>query len=323
MENNTCDNYCSDNPTKVPGLKQFALLEFKGHRRELFLNYKNAEICKDDYAIVTADVGFDIGKVVCALSSTEEILHRKYGRAVSKTIVRKASEEDLENAYINRAEEDDIVLRTRIIVQSYGLDLKIIDVEWQFDRQKLTVFFTAPQRVDFRELVKDLARQFRTRIELRQINTREEIKRSNDSVGVCGLPVCCKYMMLDNNKVSLEQAKKQQISNSISKLSGNCMRVKCCMAFEHSFYEQELSQYPLVHSTIVTGKSIFKVNKVDAIKQEVLLYDLSEKTLQTLSKEKLKELLKTAKITPPETMELTTQSKVKIEDEDLIIDEEF
>jgi cell fate regulator YaaT (PSP1 superfamily) len=127
---NTCEEHCSEILNiQSQGTKNFVYVEFKGHRKEIFLNYKNIKLFKDDNVIVTAEIGVDLGRVVYVFNSTEEILEKKYNRKISKTIVRKAIEHDLEKAYINRCEEDDIVDRTGIIAQSFALEMKVVDVE--------------------------------------------------------------------------------------------------------------------------------------------------------------------------------------------------
>ena len=297
-------------------IKNFVVLKFKGHRTEVFLNYKNIKLFNGDYAIITSEIGLDAGKIIHTFDATEEITEKKYKYKINKTVVRKANERDLEKIYLNREEEKDVAEKATIISQSYGLEMKIIDVEWQFDKYKLTIFFTAPQRVDFRELVKDLARQFRTRIELRQMNTREEITRFSDSVGCCGRTICCNTFLTNHSKVTLEQVKLQVLSNTISKLNGNCMRLKCCMAFEYDFYETELAKYPVLYSTIIKEKVEYKLNKIDIFKKEVTIYNTGDKTYQTINSNDLERFLKGANIITP-----IVETREVVAEEDIIIDE--
>lgn len=301
----------------VPNKKYtFAIVEFKGHRRDFFINIKSLELKVGDLVIVTVENGKNIGKVVFV---GQEMLHKdiceKYNQNIQNSIVNISTDPDIERYKQNKIEETAIIKQANVICASYGLDMKVIDTEWQWDRGKLTIFFTAPNRVDFRELVKELAKQFRTRIELRQINTREEMKRVGNGIGCCGQTMCCISFANIYNKANMEHAKVQQISNNISKLSGNCRRLKCCMSFEYDFYEEELAKYPLLCSTIQTENNTFNLYKIDIFKQEFSLYETSKKKTVTLSVDELQKLLENAQVIPPKVTEIDV-----INDEDLIIE---
>jgi cell fate regulator YaaT (PSP1 superfamily) len=298
------------------GDKEFVVVKFKGQRTDVFINYKNIKLFNGDYAIVTSEIGFDAGQIIHTFKSSEESAEKKYNRKINKTIVRKGYQKDIEKLYLNREEEKIIIEKIGIISLSYGLDIKLIDVEWQFDKHKLGIFFTAPQRVDFRELVKDLARQFKTRIELRQISPRDEIAKFGNSIGTCGRTICCNTFLNDYGKVGLEHSKIQQLSHSALKLNGNCMKLKCCVGFEYDFYKKELESYPSIHSTIIKSKVEYKLNKIDVLKEEVTLYNTNEKMLQVMNKLDFNKLLKGAKViqNQPETTEDV------IVEEDIIIE---
>ncbi|MBQ2324612.1 MAG: stage 0 sporulation protein, partial [Clostridia bacterium] len=142
-------------------------------------------------------------------------------------------------------------------VQKNGLVMQLVDVEYTFDNSKLIFYFTADGRVDFRELVKDLASVFRTRIELRQIGVRDEAKLIG-GLGVCGRPFCCKEFLPDFAQVSIKMAKEQNLSLSSAKISGSCGRLMCCLRFEHEVYETEYATFPKVDSIVETpaGKGV-------------------------------------------------------------------
>ncbi|MDR0927991.1 MAG: hypothetical protein LBO69_09560 [Ignavibacteria bacterium] len=303
---------------EIENPQSFAFVDFKGHRREIFLNYHELDLQIGNKVVVTAETGFDLGKVAFVKVSNEKIISKLYSKTVLKTIVRIATEEDLDKEYINQQEELEVLSRSNIIAKSFGLDMKVIDTEWQFDRHKVTIFFTAPSRVDFRELVKDLARQFKTRIELRQINTREEIKRIGCGLGCCGQPMCCVSFLTDFPKVTVEHAKLQQLSNNAAKLSGNCRRIKCCMTYEYDFYEKELKNFPPINSTITANDKLLKLNKIDVFKKEVTLYNLTDKVYDTIKYDAFGKLIKVAKVTVPVD---DFVSKKRILD-DVIIDDE-
>jgi cell fate regulator YaaT (PSP1 superfamily) len=149
--------------------------------------------------------------------------------------------------------------------------MKITDAEWQFDKQRLTIYFTAPQRIDFRDLVKDLARIFKTRIELRQISTREETKRLGNGVGCCGLILCCNSFLHEFSHITLDHARIQQLSNNVTKLSGNCGRLKCCLLFEYQQYKTELDKYPPIGSQIILKDTNARITKIDVFKDLVFM----------------------------------------------------
>ena len=301
------------------GTQSFGFVEFKGHRRELFLNHNNIKIKSGDKVVVTAESGFDLGKVLLVSQSKENEICKKFNKTVTKTIVNKATEQDLDKEFSNRESEKNIVSQSNIIVQSFALEMKIIDAEWQFDRQKLTIFFTAQSRIDFRELVKELARQFKTRIELRQISAREETKRIGNSVGCCGKTLCCTSFLSDFNKVTAEHAKVQLLSTNSSKLSGNCRQLKCCMAFEYENYKEELEKYPELNSTIETKTEKFLVSKIDIYKKLVTLFNENIRKFETVDYETLQKIIKDGKIIPPAIVE----NKKIIIDDDVVLEDDI
>lgn len=168
-----------------------------------------------------------------------------------KRVIRIANEQDAKRNEDNRAAE----LRARKIgeekIAKHKLEMKLVDVEYTFDNQKLLFYFTAENRVDFRELVKDLASVFRTRIELRQIGIRDEAKMMG-GLGVCGRPFCCSNFLPDFVQVSIKMAKEQNFSLNSAKISGSCGRLMCCLRYEHEAYEDALKTTPAVGSVVET-----------------------------------------------------------------------
>jgi cell fate regulator YaaT (PSP1 superfamily) len=155
-------------------------------------------------------------------------------------------------------------------VQIHELDMKISDAEWQWDRKKLTVYFTADQRVDFRNLVRDLAGLFRTRIELRQIGARDEAKRLG-GIGRCGREYCCSSWLRELRPVSLSLAKDQQLSLNPTQISGGCGRLLCCLRYEHDFYVATRKRFPKIGRTLRTARGIERVEAIDIFRERVLL----------------------------------------------------
>ncbi len=287
---------------KIP-IPKFAIVEFKGHRRHTFLNNKNFEIERGTKVLLQLDSGLDLGKVVCTKNSIDSKNGNQNSSEKIFSIIKIADKADLDKEFLNRYDESDIIYKANELAQDFEINMKIVDAEWQFDRQKLTIFFTAPERVDFRELVKELARSFKTRIELRQINSREETRRLGCGIGCCGQTICCTSFLFDFNQITIEHAKLQQLSNNVTKLSGNCDRLKCCLLFEYEHYEEEMKNYPELHSTIELEDGNAVLNKIDIFQKNVSLYSLTQKKTIILSQEDLQKYIDKGKVIPPKDMD--------------------
>jgi Uncharacterized homolog of PSP1 len=167
----------------------------------------------------------------------------KRGKGETKGVIRKALDKDIETLKANEAKEQDAYKVCKQKIRDYNLEMKLIDVEIQFDGSKITFFFTAAQRVDFRELVKDLATVYRTRIELRQIGVRDEAKRIS-GFGICGCKQCCSAFLNEFEQITTQMAKDQQISLNPTKISGNCGRLLCCLRYEENTYAEVFKTFP-------------------------------------------------------------------------------
>lgn len=252
---------------------EYIEIEFSANRRVLFCNSHKLELAVGVDVIVEAETGEDYGTVyTLGKLAKNKACRCNVDEMPVFTILRRANELDKSINSQNVIEGKDIIGVTQSLSDQYNLEIKVTGAEWQFNRQRLTIFFTAQQRVDFRELVKDLAKKYRTRIELRQISTREEAKRLGTSIGPCGREMCCTTFLHNFEHVTLEHAKKQQLSNNISKLSGNCVRLKCCLKYEYSTYFDAFEKYPPLHSVVETEKGIAKILKVDIFKDITTLY---------------------------------------------------
>ena len=224
---------------------------FKGERRAIFRNRNDLEIDEGDGVIVEAERGEDFGRV----SLVGALVRLKRGKGETKGILRKAVEKDLETLKVNEEKERETYKTCKQKIKDYNLDMKLIDVEMQFDGSKITFFFTAAQRVDFRELVKDLAALYRTRIELRQVGVRDEAKRIS-GFGICGRKQCCSAFLNEFEQITTQMAKNQQISLNPSKISGNCGRLLCCLRYEEEIYEKIFEKFPQLGSNCtVDGKT--------------------------------------------------------------------
>ena len=164
----------------------------------------------------------------------------------------------------NKKKEEDAFKVCQEKILKHKLDMKLVEVECTFDNSKLLFYFTAENRVDFRELVKDLASVFRTRIELRQIGVRDEAKMLG-GLGVCGRPFCCSSFLSDFVQVSIKMAKEQNLSLNSSKISGTCGRLMCCLRYEHETYEEEIARTPPVDSTVKTAEGVGTVTEISPL----------------------------------------------------------
>ncbi len=181
-----------------------------------------------------------------------------------RPVVRAATADDTARYEANKQLEADAMEICKKKIEAHGLDMKLIDAEYTFDNSKLLFYFSAEVRVDFRELVKDLASVFRTRIELRQIGIRDEAKMLG-GLGVCGRPFCCSSFLSDFAQVSIKMAKEQSLSLNSAKISGTCGRLMCCLRYEHETYEAEIALTPPVDSTVKTAEGTGTVDETSPL----------------------------------------------------------
>ncbi|MDD5673017.1 MAG: regulatory iron-sulfur-containing complex subunit RicT [Chitinivibrionales bacterium] len=218
---------------------------FQGERRVIYRNRSELDINEGETVIVEADRGYDLGRV----SLVGNLVRLKKGKGEARGIIRKALPEDLAAEQKNKEKEREAFKLCKQKIKTYNLDMKLVGVEMQFDGSKITFYFTAAQRVDFRELVKDLAGVYRTRIELRQIGVRDEAKRIS-GMGICGRKQCCSAFLNEFEQITTQMAKDQQLSLNPTKISGNCGRLLCCLRYEVDCYCEVIKQYPPVGSGI-------------------------------------------------------------------------
>lgn len=214
----------------------------------------------DEYAIVETARGLEYGAVACSNKLVPESEVVKPLRPV----VRKATEADKKRAEENKEKEREAFRIGLRKIEAHGLDMKLVDVEYTFDCSKLLFYFTSAGRVDFRELVKDLASVFHTRIELRQIGIRDETKLMG-GIGACGRALCCAKFLSDFVQVSIKMAKEQGISLNSSKISGNCGRLMCCLRYEHESYQAELRATPPVGSSVRTDDGVGTITEINPV----------------------------------------------------------
>ena len=248
---------------------------FKGNRREYYAA-ESDDVQLSEYVIVEADRGEDLGRV----TASGAVAERKCSGcstgcaapAPTLRILRKAAAEEVEKVVQLRVDEPRVRRITREKVLHFNLKMKVSEAEWQFDRNKLTIYFTAERRVDFRELVRDLARTFRTRIELKQIGVRDEAALLG-GIGRCGRELCCSTWLRELKPVSLQLAKVPLLSLNPAQISGCCGRLMCCLTYEHEAYVQARKRFPREGKTLVTAQGREKVISVDIWRERVLLKD--------------------------------------------------
>jgi len=253
-------------------------VRFKGNRLEYF-NWSSAEpLALDEPVIVEVERGQDLGRV----SALGPVALKKCARGcggcavaeaeatVARQVVRRATREDVQQLETLRADEEAARRATRDRVRTHNLPMKVSDAEWQWDRRKLTIYFTAEQRVDFRALVRDLAGVFRTRIELRQIGARDEARRLS-GIGRCGREYCSASWLPELRPVNLSIAKDQHLSLNPAQISGPCGRLLCCLHYEHDFYVQSRKRFPKEGKLLRTAVGQEKVLAVDIFRDRVTL----------------------------------------------------
>jgi cell fate regulator YaaT (PSP1 superfamily) len=254
-------------------MSSFVEIRFKGTRRDYFTN-RGVEISPGAYVLVEADRGEDLGEVTAIGSIAERKCSASSGGcatpAPEKRILRIAEPPEIDRLSELRTDEERVLLDAADLVIRHGLKMKITEAEWQFDRKKLIIYFTAERRVDFRELVRDLARTFRTRIELKQIGVRDEAALLG-GVGRCGRELCCSTWLPELKPVSLQLAKDQRLSLNPAQISGCCGRLMCCLVYEHQTYVEARRRFPREGRTLRTGLGPEKVVSVDIWRERVVL----------------------------------------------------
>lgn len=266
----------------------FAEISFKGNRKAYF-GYTNLNLRPDLHVIVEADQGRDLGKVTAVGAIAERKCSSSNGGcatpAPEKKVLRIAHSDDIGKSQALRKDEDRVRVEARKLVTKHQLSMKVTDAEWQFDRNRLTVYFTAEKRVDFRQLVRALASKFKARIQLKQIGVRDEAALLG-GVGRCGRELCCSTWLPELKPVSLQLAKSQGLSLNPSQISGCCGRLMCCLMYEHRTYVEARRRFPREGRKIRTGRGLERVVTIDIWNDTVLLKD-DEGTRRTLTLEQL------------------------------------
>lgn len=265
-----------------PNVQLFNVVEvsFKGTRKEYYRNTNNLDITNGDLVVVELENGYDIGKVNLK-GELVKLQLKKAGLSPEsehiKRILRRANEADIAKHKENKELEVPTMFKARTHALQLGLNMKLSDVEYQGDRRKATFYYTAEERVDFRELIKKLADEFKVRIEMKQIGYRQEAGRLG-AIGSCGRELCCSTWLTDFKMVHINAARYQNLSINQLKLSGQCGKLKCCLNFELDVYQESLKDFPDKENNILefAGDVRYRQVKTDILKRVLFFAPMGE-----------------------------------------------
>jgi len=268
-------------------------VQFKRDRKDFYINTENIDVSSGDWVAVQGNKsGHDIGKITMKGELVALQIKRK-NRDIEKDPIKKlyriASKNDLEKWKNAVANEDEILVKAKRIIEDHKLEMKLTDVELQGDNSKATFYYTAEKRVDFRELIREYSQKFGIRVEMRQIGVRQEAAKIG-GIGSCGRELCCSTWMTDFPSVSTNAARYQQLSINPQKISGQCGRLKCCLNFELDGYTEALKDFPSTKAQLKSKEGNAKFVKLDVFKG-VLFYfnsdspgDLLELSIENVNK---------------------------------------
>ncbi|ASW75208.1 hypothetical protein IQ37_01145 [Chryseobacterium piperi] len=247
----------------------FVEVRFKNDRKSFYKNVNNVPLHIGSVVTVESSPGHDVGVV----SLTGELVKiqmkkKKFSEEASLKIYRLANQKDIEVWQEARKKEDSVKIQARKIAHSLGLEMKVTDVEYQGDASKVTFYYTADNRIDFRQLIKDYASTFRTKIDMKQIGFRQEAAKIG-GIGSCGRELCCSTWLTDFRSVNTNVARYQQLSINPQKLAGQCGKLKCCLNYELDSYLDALSHFPSSSTTLDTEKGRAFCIKIDVFKKKM------------------------------------------------------
>lgn len=267
--------------------------------KKFYFQKREEKISFNDFIVFKNEEDTDLARVIDFLGESEYSNHCFSKNCSNIEILRIATESDLRFFNSKYQEEERCKELTIEIVEKYKFDMKINNVSWQSDRQKLTIYFTAPFRIDFREMVKDLAKIFKTRIELRQISAREEAKRLGAFLGPCGRDLCCTSFLNNFDHITLDHAKIQQLSHNLTKLTGNCGRLKCCLKFEYDVYSKIYEKIVPVGTIIYHQDKVYKVKKLDIPNELAVISEEANNSPNNVSFNDLQKYIREGRVVKP------------------------
>lgn len=259
-------------------MKKVVGVNFRENGRTYFFNPNSLELKIGDQVIVETKMGQEFGKI--------KILNREIDetklKEPLKDVIKIATRNDIKHQEENIQEENKASDIFKKKLKEYNLSMNLVETRYLFDNSKLIFYFTAENRVDFRELVKDLASIFRTRIELRQISIRDQVKLLGGN-GICGLKLCCCSFLKEFDGVSIKMAKEQNLSLNTSKITGNCGRLMCCLKYEQNVYEEKMKKLPHIGAIVKTESGEGTVDGVEVLK-EIITVKLKDEEGNTYKK---------------------------------------
>ena len=298
----------------------------KGSRKGFYRNTANIDFHKGQLVVVEAAQGYDVGEV--SLQGELVKLQMKKRKVTERddtirNVMRIANEADINALLDARNKEKDTMVRARAMARQMNLEMKIGDIEYQGDNKKATIFYTADGRVDFRELVKVYARDFKVKIEMRQIGARQEAARVG-GIGTCGRELCCSTWLNDFKSVTTQAVRYQNLAINTDKLSGQCGRLKCCLNYELDTYNDALKSFPKQADKIETESGVAWLRKTEILKRQMVYEYAEQRGINfRLSIEDVKELLfmnKSGK-KPKSLEDFAIEEKIKVDEskhEDLV-----
>lgn len=266
----------------------------KGSRKGFYRNNQNLDLHKGQVVVVEAAQGYDVGEVslqgelVKAQMKKRKISERD---DTIRSVMRVAADDDIKTLLYIRSLEQETLVRARAMARSLNLEMKIGDIEYQGDNKKVTIYYTADDRVDFRELVKVYAREFKVKIEMRQIGARQEAARIG-GIGTCGRELCCSTWLGDFKSVTTQAVRYQNLAINTDKMSGQCGRLKCCLNYELDTYNDALRSFPKHTDKIETEEGTAWLRKTEILKKQLVYeYEHQKGVFIKLGLEDAKELL--------------------------------
>lgn len=271
-------------------------VQFKKTGKRYYFSPGKYQIKSGDHVVVNTIHGIEVGTV----SGDVIDIDMKSLESELKEIIRPATEEDINNNITNQEASSEVITSVKAFAKQVGLDIKILQAEYTLDKAKLTIYFESEDRIDFRELVRLIADKYHTRIEMRQVGSRDGAKEIG-GIGPCGLVMCCKTFLTEFNNVSIKMAKNQGLSLNPTKISGNCGKLLCCISYENDFYTKLRENAPDINDIVEAEKGEAKVLAVDVLNRTCKIKYLADESFAYPHFEELKLIRKRKSFNQNET----------------------
>lgn len=271
-------------------------VQFKKTGKRYYFSPGKYQIKSGDHVVVNTIHGIEVGTV----SGDVIDIDMKSLESELKEIIRPATEEDINNNVTNQEASSEVITSVKAFAKQVGLDIKILQAEYTLDKAKLTIYFESEDRIDFRELVRLIADKYHTRIEMRQVGSRDGAKEIG-GIGPCGLVMCCKTFLTEFNNVSIKMAKNQGLSLNPTKISGNCGKLLCCISYENDFYTKLRENAPDINDIVEAEKGEAKVLAVDVLNRTCKIKYLADESFAYPHFEELKLIRKRKSFNQNET----------------------